>query len=84
MLVVDDLLIRPFFSLIDILHAMAVEEAYDVDAIQDEIKENRLLYELGERDREEYARRKERLEANLQLAEEMHEKLIRGNYQISK
>ena len=58
MILVDDLLVRPFFSLLGILHSMAVEELYDVESIRNEMKENRLLYELGERSDEEYERRK--------------------------
>jgi hypothetical protein len=32
MLIVDDLLVRPFFSLLDILHAMTLRELYDTEA----------------------------------------------------
>lgn len=82
MLVVDDLLVRPFVSLLDIIHTVAVNEAYDVDAIQSELKENQLLYELGELDQEEYEQRRERLQSDLELAEQMHDKLLRGNYEV--
>lgn len=82
MLLVDDLLVRPFVSLLDILHAMVLEELHDVEAIRDEIKENQLLYELDERPRDEYERRKEKLEAKLRAAERVHEKLLNGNIEV--
>lgn len=75
MFLLDDLLARPFVSLLDIIHAMAVEEMYDTEAIRSELKENQLLYELGERDREEYKRRKQALERQLELAEQAKENL---------
>ena len=52
MFIVDDLLVRPFVSLLNVVQAMAVEELYDTEAIRDDIKENRLLFEVGERSRE--------------------------------
>lgn len=82
MILVDDLLIKPFVSLLDILHAMVLEELYDVDAIRDDIKENQLLHELGERPGDEYERRKAELEAKLQAAEEVHKKLLSGNIEV--
>lgn len=75
MLLVDDLLIRPFLSILEVIHSMAVEEMYDTEAIRDEMKENRLLYELGERSEEEYERRKADLEAQLDVAERAREQL---------
>lgn len=82
MLLVDDLLIQPFVSLLDILHAMVLEEMHDVAGIRDDIKENQLLFELGERTEAEYERRKQTLEGNLQVAEAVHEKLISGNIEV--
>ncbi|RBI59048.1 gas vesicle protein GvpG [halophilic archaeon] len=84
MILVDDLLVKPFVSLLDILHAMAVEEMYDVEAIQDDIKENRLLYELGERPEWEYERRKADLEAQLETAEEVRERLRNGKVEVKR
>lgn len=75
MLLVDDLLVKPFVSLISTIHQMAVEEMYDIDAIHDEMKENRLLYELGERSEETYRERKELLEEQLEVAEAAHESI---------
>jgi len=69
-LLVDDLLVKPFVGLLDVIHAMAVEEQYDEDAITDDLKENQLLYELGERSEETYRERKRELEAELQAARE--------------
>lgn len=75
MFIVDDLLVKPFLSLLDILHTMALDEMYDTDAIRDEIKENRLLYEVGERSEDEYQRRKQELETQLGLAQQIQEQM---------
>ncbi|MFA9517155.1 gas vesicle protein GvpG [Halopenitus sp. H-Gu1] len=71
MFLVDDLLVNPFLSLLDILQTMALDEMYDMEAIQDDIKENRLLYEIGERSKEEYEERKQELEAQVEMAEQI-------------
>lgn len=84
MFVVDDLLVRPFVSLLDTLQTLALHEMYDVQAIQDDIKENRLLYELGERDREEYERRDEELREELQFAERVHRELRSGKVEVKR
>lgn len=84
MILVDDLLFKPFVSLLDILHSMALEEMYDVEAIQDEIKENRLLYELGERSEWEYERRKADLESQLEVAEDVHDRLRSGKVEVKR
>jgi serine phosphatase RsbU (regulator of sigma subunit) len=75
MFLIDDLLIRPFFSLLDILQTMALDEMYDTSEIKDNIKENRLLYEIGERPEEEYQTRKEELELQLEVAEQIQAQL---------
>ncbi len=49
MFVLDDLLFRPFVGIVDAIHTIALDELYDVDGLEDELKENQLLYELGER-----------------------------------
>lgn len=82
MFVIDDLLVRPFVSLLDILQTMALEELYDVEEIRDDIKENRLLYELGERSESEYRERKRTLEAELELAEQIREDLTSGKIEV--
>lgn len=71
----DDLLVRPFVGLLEILHGMAFRELYDVDELRDELKENQLLYEMGERSSDEYARRRDELEARLEEAREARERL---------
>jgi hypothetical protein len=75
MFLVDDLLIRPFVSLLDVLHTLALTELYDVEALRDDLKENRLLYEIGERPEAEYRERKAELEAELERARELRAEL---------
>ncbi len=82
MIVVDDLLLRPIVSIARTLHATALNELYDVEAIQDELAENRLLYELDERSAEEYEQRREELEAELEVAREVHEWLSSGRVEV--
>jgi len=84
MLVIDDLLVRPFVSLLDILQTMALEELYDVDRIRDELKETQLLYEIGELDEAEYRRRKTDLEEQLELAEQVREDLTSGKIEVKR
>lgn len=81
MILVDDLLVRPFMGFLEILHDMAIEEAYDVEEIRDEIKENQLLYEIGDRPEAEYRERKAALEERLDVALEAHEHL-RGKAEV--
>jgi ABC-type uncharacterized transport system ATPase subunit len=83
MFLVDDLLVKPFFSLLDIMHTMALDEMYDTDAIRDEIKENRLLYEMGDRSEEEYQQRKQELDTQLEMAQQIKEQM-RGRMEIKK
>lgn len=75
MILVDDLLVKPLFSILDILHTMALRETYDVAGIKDELKENQLLFEIGDRTKAEYERRKRELENRLALAEAVQEQL---------
>jgi len=82
MFVLDDLLFRPFVGIVNALHTMALDELYDIDALQDELKENQLLYELGERDRETYEREKEAIEAEIEFAREVHEQLSSGRVEV--
>ncbi len=82
MFVLDDLLFRPFVGIVNALHTMALDEMYDIDALQDELKENQLLYELGERDRETYEREKETIEAEIEFAREVHEQLSSGRVEV--
>ncbi|AUV82451.1 protein gvpG [Salinigranum rubrum] len=75
MLLLDDLLVRPFTFLLRTLHDMALEECYDVEGIRDDLKENQLLYEIGERSDAEYTRRKTELEDALDIAMEARDRL---------
>lgn len=82
MFIVDDLLFRPFVGIVDTLHTLALNEMYDIEAIEDELKENQLLYELGERSEAEYEETRERLEAELEVAREVHEELASGRVEV--
>lgn len=73
--VVDDLLVRPFMGLMNILHDMAIRELYDLEDIRNRLKETQLLYELGELEQEEYDRQREALNEELEEAEAAHERL---------
>ncbi|MFA9424876.1 gas vesicle protein GvpF [Natronorubrum sp. A-ect3] len=84
MFILDDLLFRPFVGIVDTLHTMALSEMYDIDALEDELKENQLLYELGERSETEYQRRKDELEAELEIARDVHERLASGRVEVKK
>lgn len=75
MILVDDLLVRPFVTVLDAIHTVALRERYDIDGIQDALKENQLLYDLGERSEAEYERRKQDLQAELEVARQAHEQL---------
>ncbi|MFW5978062.1 MAG: gas vesicle protein GvpG [Halohasta sp.] len=83
MFVVDDLLFKPFVSILEAVHSMAISELYDTAEIKNEIKENRLLYELGERSEAEYERRNEELEDQLEIAREAHEQ-TRGKVEVMR
>jgi hypothetical protein len=83
MFILDDLLVRPLVSIADVIHAVAIEELYDIETIRNDIKENRLLYELDERSHDEYERRKDELETQLDLAEQAHENL-RGKVEVKR
>ncbi|UTF55522.1 gas vesicle protein GvpF [Natronosalvus rutilus] len=81
-IIVDDLLVRPFVGLVNTLHTMAINELYDIEALENERKENRLLYELGERSKAEYEERRDEIEAELELAREVHEELTSGRVEV--
>lgn len=81
MILIDDLLVRPFVGLLEILHDMAIREAHDVGAIREDIKENQLLYEVGERSEAEYRERQAELEERLAVAREAHQQL-RGKAEV--
>ena len=75
MFIVDDILVKPFVSVLDILHTMALNEMYDTAVIRDDLKENQLLYEVGERSEETYEERKRELELQLEMAEQIQSQM---------
>ncbi|MFQ3295662.1 MAG: hypothetical protein ACI9EZ_001223 [Halobacteriales archaeon] len=81
MLLVDDLLVRPFVSILETLQTLALQEMYDMESLQDDLKENRLLFEVGERSKEEYERRKAELEAEIEMAEAV-QKQMNGRIEV--
>lgn len=83
MFLLDDLLVRPLVSVAGVIQAVAINELYDIEAIMDDLKENRLLYELGERSTEEYEHRRAELETQLDVAEQARENL-RGKVEVKR
>jgi len=83
MFIVDDLLINPFVSIMEAIHSMAISEMYDTTEIKNAIKENRLLYELGERSQAEYERLDDELQTQLEIAREAHEQ-TRGKVEVMR
>jgi ElaB/YqjD/DUF883 family membrane-anchored ribosome-binding protein len=75
MFLLDDIFLWPIRTIADVLHSMAIREMYDVGGIRDDIKETHLLYDLGELSEEEYERRREELEAQLETAKRARERL---------
>lgn len=75
MILIDDLLVRPFVSILDAIHSLALSEVYDVEEIENDLKENQLLYELGERSEREYERRRRELQEELEVARDVHQQL---------
>lgn len=84
MFILDDLFARPFLFILNALHAMAIEELFDVEGLEDELKENQLLYELGERPEDEYQERKQELEEQLELAQAAREQLQGKQIQVRR
>lgn len=82
MLVLDDLLFRPIVGIADALHSLALDECYDIDALEDERKELELLYELDEIDDSEYDRRREDVDAEIEEAREVHRRLTSGRVEV--
>ncbi|NGM69020.1 protein gvpG [Natronolimnobius sp. AArcel1] len=82
MFVLDDLLFRPFVGIVDTLHTMALSEMYDIEALEADLKENQLLYELGELSETEYRERKEELEEEIEIAQDVHERLTSGRVEV--
>jgi len=84
MFIFDDLLLRtvgislkPFdmIWLLELMRDYALKEKYNIKKINNEIKENRLLFEIGKLTEEEYKKNHELLLEELEKAEEVMEKL---------
>ena len=80
--IIDDIFLRmlgisiPPFDMIWLLEQIrdiAVREAYDPEKIGNAIKENQMLYELGEITKEEYERKQAELTEMLKLAQRARE-----------
>lgn len=74
---IDDIFLRmlgvsiPPFDMLWLMEQIrdhAYAEMYDVEEINNSMKENRLLYELGERTEDEYKRKNEELNHKLKMA----------------
>lgn len=81
-LIVDDLLIQPFMFVLESIQTLAIHELYDVEEIENELKENQLLYEIGERSEEVYQERRAMLEEELALAREAHAQLQQKSIEV--
>lgn len=68
MFLIDDITIGPMVSLFKYLRDFALMEMYDPGKLNDRMKENRLLYELGEITREEYEQTNAQLVEKLEIA----------------
>ena len=84
MILIDDLILRAFgislkpFDLIWIMELMndyALKEKYNLKKINNQIKENSLLFEIGEISEEEYNETNDLLMKNLEKAKQIMENL---------
>ncbi len=84
MFILDDIILRllgfslqPFdmIWLLELMKDYSLKEKYDIKKINNQIKENRLLFELGEMDSEAYNERHKALMHELQTAKEITEAL---------
>jgi hypothetical protein len=81
MFLIDDLMLRSLgismppgldmIGTIEQIQKQAYKEMYNPEKIKSQIKENRLLYEFGELEREEYERTNAELMHYLKVAEEV-------------
>ena len=81
MFLIDDLMLRSLgismppgldmIGTIEQIQRQAYKEIYNPEKIKSQIKENRLLYEFGELEREEYERTNAELMHYLKVAEEI-------------
>ncbi len=84
MFILDDIILRtlgfslqPFdmIWLLELLRDYSLKEKYDIKKINNKIKENRLLFELGELNEAAYKEKHELLMQELQMAQEITETL---------
>lgn len=83
MLIVDDLAYYLtggwFIDLLDTIRDYGLQKKYNVQDIQDNIKENRMLYEFGEISEEEYKKKDEKLQNKLRKAIKIKKNLVKKN-----
>lgn len=86
MFLIDDLLLRgvgislkPFdmIWMLELMRDYALKEKYNLKAINNQIKENQLLFELGEISKEEHQEKHQLLMEELEKAKEINENLSR-------
>lgn len=83
MLIIDDLLkslkvlVKPFdvIWIMQLLRDYALKEKYNIKQIKNQIKENRLLFEIGEITEKDYKEKHKLLLEELETAKEVLEKL---------
>ncbi len=84
MFFIHDLLLRglgislkpfDFIWMLELMNEYALKEKYNLKKINNEIKENQLLFEIGELNEEEYREKHERLLGERQKTEEIMESL---------
>lgn len=83
MLLVDDVLksvkvmLKPFdiIGIMELLRDYALQEKYNIKRLTNQIKENRLLFEIGEITEKEYKEKHKLLLEELETAKEVLEKL---------
>lgn len=81
-LIVDDLFVKPFMFVLDSIHTLALHELYDIEEIENELKENQLLYEIGDRSEAAYEERRAVLEEELAIAQEAHALLQQKSIEV--
>jgi len=74
MFLIDDFLIW----LSEIMRDYALKEKYNVEVINNQIKENRLLFEIGEITEKEYKEKRELLLGELETSKEVMERLSKN------
>lgn len=75
MFLIDDITIGPMVSLFKYLRDFALMDMYDPGKISDRMKENRLLYELGEITQDEYEKTNAQLLEKLEIATQVRSEM---------